>query len=141
MSLFIFKNLCSQQPFKFQRYAPIGSAVTVKIACGSYKLFPEVCQTRSNEERRAKSCCHRENCYFLERLFLSTSLVQKERSYHLHNNCQKTSWTFKNCSLKFVILANMRKIVRIILFHWKICLLFSKTCVFNNLLGPRNTLL
>ena len=58
----------------------------------------------------------------------------------MHNNCRKTFWTITNCSLIFVMFDATRKNRPQYFFHWKNCL-FSKICVFNNLLGPKKMLL
>ena len=48
----------------------------------------------------------------------------------------ETLWTLRNCPLMCVTLHNIRRFRPKCFLHWKICL-FSKICVFNNLLGPK----
>ena len=48
----------------------------------------------------------------------------------------ETLWTLRNCPLMCVTLHNIRRFRPKCFLHWKICL-FSKICVFNNVLGPK----
>ena len=61
-------------------------------------------------------------------------------SYQLPGNCQNTLLTLIICSLTFFMFDKTRKKRPKTFLHWKDCL-YSKLCVFNNLLGPKEMLL
>ena len=65
---------------------------------------------------------------FLKCLLLLTSQVPKKWSYHLHNKCQNRLWTFKKCSLTFVMFEKASENRPKSFHQWKDCLLFKKFC-------------
>ena len=98
-----------------------------------HKLFLEACHSRQKDEKWAKSFCHCENGYFLKCLFLSTSEVLKNSSYHFHRLCQNTFWTLTKCFRRLLKLDNIRKIVQLTFFTEMIAF-FSKNLCFQQLL-------
>ena len=63
-----------------------------------------------------------------------------KRSHNLHSKCQNTFWTALNYLLRFFPL-DVTKKGQILFFTGKVAFIFSKKCVFNNLLDPDEMIL
>ena len=68
-------------------------------------------------------------------------LGPKELILFFHSNCQNTFWTRIKCSMKFLILDNIRKSLQLIFFTEIIAFFFSKIRVFKKFLGNTELIL
>ena len=89
---------------------------------------------------RPKPLFHQKGCLFSKNLCFQQPLRSLKKWYYkVPSVCQNTMWTLMNCSLRFVMFYNTRNQANIF-FHWIDCL-FSKNCVFHNLLGVTEMIL
>ena len=104
-----------------------------------YKLLPGFCLVQWYKKKKAKFFSSLGTLPFFSKICVFNNVSgPKKRSYKLDSNCQVSLWTIVNLSLRFVLIHNMTKVGQIIFFHWKCWIFFSKNCVFNNFLGPKN---
>ena len=97
------------------------------------KLFSDICHP--------ESFLYWKFCLLLQKnVFSTTSQVLKNLSYYFHSKCQKTLSTLINCSLRFFILDNTRKIGQTIFFTGKSAF-FSKICFQQPLRCYRNDII
>ena len=84
-----------------------------------------------------------ENFAFFSQIFVisTTSLVPKNWSFYFLNNGQNILWALTNCSLAFFMFDNKGTNRPKSSLYWKVCLFLWETCVFYNLLGPKELIL
>ena len=91
-------------------------------------------------KRRPKSFFTLTVAIFLKSCFYRPLRFRGRDLKNLHNKYQNTFFNLLNCSLGFVRLAKQQD-VALSFFNWNNKLFFSKTCVFNNLLGVEELIL
>ena len=109
--------------------------VFVKIPCGCYILSSEVF-TLKNARKVGENLSFTGNFSFF---FKKVCFPQPLSSYRNDfvpslGICQITMWILMSCSLLFFMFDNTRKNRPKLFFSLEILTLFSKSCVFNNLL-------
>ena len=123
-----FKILCFQQVLRSWKNAPIGSTVSVRMACGPLYYLSWALGQSIIRRKVGPILLSSWKSYFLKCLFLSTSEVLKNWSYYSQSNCQKTLWTPIECSLMPIILDNGRKIDQFVFSSEKFAFFFKKLC-------------
>ena len=114
----------------------------VRKTCGPFWTVAWVLSFLIIRKTRSDTLLQWKGCFFLQKLcFQQPFRFFKKCSYKFYSNRKENVWTLTNCSFSFVMLDNTRKTGQIIFSSLEKMPFSSKTCVFNNLLGPSKSAL